>query len=99
MQLDIGSLVNDLIAEEQKLPGTIAALRAGVVKAEGSTTINFLLGRIVADPKAAEAEVLSAIDAVTGFLPTLAGFIDPALKILLNLRPAPVVPVVPAPGA
>lgn len=93
-QLDVGSIVNDLLNAEAKAPGFLAAFRAGVVKAEGSTMLNFLLGRIVADPKAAEAEVVSAIDSVSAFLPEVQSFLDPALKLLLNLKPA-----TPAAGA
>lgn len=87
-QLDLASLVADLQKFEAEFPGFLAQARAAVVKAEGSTILNMIVGRIVKDPKAAEDELLKAIDFIASVEASAQGFIDPFLKLLSGLKPA-----------
>ncbi len=98
-QLDIPSLVADLQKFEASVPGFLAQAKAAILKAESSTILNMLVGRVVTDPKAAEDEIVKCIDFLAALAPEAQAFVAPFLSLIGGLKPAPVVPVVPGSAA
>lgn len=94
-QLNISDVVTKLLAAEAALPGYIDKAIASVTAAEGNMIGNFILSHVgIADPKAAEDELITVLKSVKAVLAQGADFAGPFFQFLLSLKPAPV----PAPG-
>lgn len=88
-QLDIGALVKKIHEAEIALPGFCDKAIAAITAAEGGMIGDFILHHLgIADPKAAEEEVVAGLRFVKSAVAQGGGFIEPFLSLLLSLQPA-----------